>query len=99
MIYHTPRRCHFAADTVRQNDLLVWRAIEWSSQQKDIRYFSMAGAHTFLQRFGGHQHATYRYSLDLTAFRRRDLAEIGHAIAVRVFKALPQRTGKGLKKC
>jgi hypothetical protein len=83
---------------LKQNDLLMWRAIEWSSQQKDIRYFSMAGAHTFLERFGGHRHATVRYSLDLTVLHRRDLAETGHAVALRVYKALPQRARKQLKK-
>jgi hypothetical protein len=83
---------------LKQNDLLMWRAIEWSAQQKDIRYFSMAAAHTFLQRFGGHQHATYRYSLDLTAFRRRDLAESARTAAVRIYQALPPRAKSGLKK-
>jgi Acetyltransferase (GNAT) domain len=83
---------------LKQNDLLMWRAIEWASQQKDIRYFSMAAAHTFLQRFGGNRHATYRYSLDLTAFRRRDLAEKGRAVALRIYHALPQGTRERLKK-
>lgn len=83
---------------LKQNDLLMWRAVEWSVQQKDIRYFSMGGAHTFLQRFGGHRHATYRYSLDLTAFRVRDLAETGLDVALRVYHALPERARQGLKK-
>jgi hypothetical protein len=83
---------------LKQNDLLMWRAIEWSCRQNGIRYFSMAGAHTFLQRFGGPHHATYRYSLDLTAFRHRDLAEAGHAVAVRLYLALPQRVRERLKK-
>ena len=83
---------------LKQNDLLMWRAIEWSVQQKDIRYFSMAAAHTFLQRFGGQRQATYRYSLDLTAFRVRDLAETGRDVAVRVYQALPQRARQGIKK-
>jgi lipid II:glycine glycyltransferase (peptidoglycan interpeptide bridge formation enzyme) len=81
-----------------QNDLLLWRAIEWSTQQKDIRYFSMAGAHKFLQGFGGTRHATYRYSLDLTAFRRRDVAEIAQAAAMGVYRALPERARAGLKR-
>lgn len=104
-LFRRPNLIEYAANVSRreetklkQNDLLMWRAIEWSSQQKDIRYFSMAAAHTFLQRFGGHRHATYRYSLDLTAFRRRDLAEKGHAIALRVYHALPQGARERLKK-
>jgi|HubBroStandDraft_4_1064222.scaffolds.fasta_scaffold40091_2 hypothetical protein len=83
---------------LRQNDLLLWRAIEWSVQQKDFRYFNMAAAHTFLRRFGGHQHATYRYSLDLTAFRVRDLAETGRDVAFRVYQALPPRARQRIKK-
>jgi hypothetical protein len=83
---------------LKQNDLLMWRAIEWSAQQKDIRYFSMAAAHTFLQRFGGHPHAMYRYSLDLTTFRRRHLAETARAAAVTVYHALPQRAQMGVRK-
>jgi hypothetical protein len=83
---------------LNQNDLLVWRAIEWSAQQKDIRYLSMAAAHLFLQRFGGQRHATYRYSLDRSPFRLRDLAETGHAVAMQVYHALPPRARDGLKK-
>jgi hypothetical protein len=83
---------------LKQNDLLLWRAIEWAAQQQDIRYFSMGAAHTFLQRFGGHRHETYRYSLDLTAFRVRDLAETSHDVAMRVYQALPQRARQGVKK-
>lgn len=83
---------------LKPNDLLMWRAIEWSVQQKDIRYLSMGAAHTFLQRFGGQRHATYRYSLDLTAFRVRDLAETGRDVAVRAYQALPQRARKRIKK-
>jgi hypothetical protein len=83
---------------LKQNELLLWRAIEWSVQQRDIRYFSMGGAHTFLRRFGGYQQATYRYSLDLTAFRVRDLAETGRDVAVRVYLRLPPRARRGIKK-
>jgi hypothetical protein len=103
--FRRPNLIEYAANVSRreetklkQNDLLMWRAIEWSSQQKDIRYFSMAAAHTFLQRFGGHQHATYRYSLDLTTFRRRDLAEKGRAVALTIYHALPPGARERLKK-
>jgi hypothetical protein len=67
----------------------VWRAIEWSTQQKDIRYFSMAAAHLFLQRFGGQRHATYRYSLDRSPFRVHDLAKMG--LVPRPRRYNPQR--------
>jgi hypothetical protein len=83
---------------LKQNDLLMWRAIEWATRQANIRYLSMAGAHTFLQRFGGEVHPTYRYSLDLTTFRRRDLAESAHAIAIRTYRALPNVAKSTIKK-
>jgi hypothetical protein len=83
---------------LRQNDLLLWRAIEWAAQQQDFRYFNMATAHTFVRRFGGYRHATYRYSMDLTAFRVRLLRETGRAVAVRVYHALPQRARQRIKE-
>jgi Acetyltransferase (GNAT) domain len=83
---------------LKQNDLLLWRAIEWAIQQKDLRYFSMGAAHTFLRRFGGCSHATYRYSLDLTVFRVRDIAETGRDVAARVYLRLPQGARQGIKK-
>jgi hypothetical protein len=103
--FRRPNLIEYAANVSRreetklkQNDLLMWRAIEWASEHKDIRYFSMAAAHTFLQRFGGDRHATYRYSLDLTAFRRRDLAEKGRAVALKIYRALPHGARERLKK-
>jgi FemAB family len=83
---------------LKQNDLLVWRAIEWSIRQQDIRYFSMTAAHYFLQAFGGRQHTTLRYSLDLTTLRRRDLAESARDAAIALYGALPQQAKRGLKK-
>jgi hypothetical protein len=103
--YRRPGIMEYAANVSRQyerklkqNDLLMWRAIEWATQQANIRYLSMAGAHTFLQRFGGQVHPTYRYSLDLTTFRRRDLAESARAIAMRTYQALPDKAKSTIKK-
>jgi len=84
--------------SLKQNDLLVWRAIEWSVQQKDFSHFSMTGAHYFLQAFGGQQRPTVRYSLDLTTFRRRDLAQSARDTALAVYRALPEPAKRGLKK-
>ena len=83
---------------LKQNDLLVWRAIEWAVRQRSFRYFSMTGAHYFLQAFGGQQYATLRYSLDLTMFRRRHLRESARDAALAAYNALPQRAKRGLKK-
>jgi len=74
---------------IRQNDLLLWRGIEWSAQQGSFTHFSMASAHFFLQKFGGQIHPTYRYSLDRTLLRRRDAFERAKSGAARLYRALP----------
>jgi hypothetical protein len=84
---------------VRQNDLLLWRGIEWAADQGDFTYFSTAGAHFFLQKFGGEAHTTYRYSLDRTLLRRRDAIAGLRTGAMRVYQRLPEgvrRTAKSL---
>ncbi len=82
---------------LKQNDLLMWRAIEWSTQQNNLRFMSMAGAHVFLQRFGGERHAVYRYSLDRSPFRVHDVAEKCQTVAIQLYHALPPRAREGLK--
>jgi hypothetical protein len=85
----------------RQNDLLLWRGIEWAVDQGSFTHFSMAGAHFFLQKFGGAMHVTFRYSRDRTVLRRRDTVERARLAAFRVYKALPpgiQKTAKRVIK-
>jgi hypothetical protein len=85
----------------RQNDLLLWRGIEWAVEQGCFTRFSMAGAHFFLQKFGGSMHISYRYTRDRTVLRRRDTMEGARLAALRVYKALPpvlQRTAKRVIK-
>ena len=82
---------------VRQNDLLLWRGIEWSVEQRDFSYFSMAGAHFFLQKFGGNAHTTYRYSLDRTLLRRRDAIAGLRTMATRVYQRMPEGVRKTAK--
>lgn len=67
---------------LKQNDLLVWRTIEWSTQQKDLQFFSMTGAHVFLQHFGGQRRAIYRHALDRLPFREHVLTEMCHAVVI-----------------
>lgn len=83
----------------RQNDLLLWRGIEWAVAQGCFTLFSMAGAHFFLQKYGGTMQPTYRYTLDLTLLHRRHAAENARLAALRVYRSLPaglQRTAKKL---
>ena len=102
--YRRPGVMEYAANVsrraetkVRQNDLLLWRAIEWAAQQGGFRYFSTAGAHFFLQKFGGHIQTTYRYSLDLTLFRRHDMKERLQQVAMRGFRKLPEGAKQALR--
>jgi len=83
---------------IRQNDLLLWRGIEWSVEQGCFTYFSMAGAHFFLQKFGGRVHMTYRYSLDRTFLRRRDAVEVVLAATTHVYRKLPHSLRQTAKK-
>lgn len=73
---------------VRQNDLLVWRAIEWGCRQ-GFRRLSMGGAHLFLQMFGGRQLPTYRYRLDRSLFRRHELQEHMRAALAGLWRKVP----------
>jgi hypothetical protein len=74
--------------SLRPNDLLHWRAIEWACSI-GLKRYSLGGAHVFLRRFGGTVVPTFRYRRDRTWFRRHDLRDAvirqGHA----VFKSLP----------
>jgi hypothetical protein len=73
---------------VRQNDLLLWRGIEWGCAQ-GIRSFSLGGAHFFLQKFGGQLLPTYRYRLDRSIFRRHDVREGLRTALTGLFRKLP----------
>jgi hypothetical protein len=83
---------------LRQNDLLLWRGIEWSVQQGGFTYFSMAGAHFFLQKFGGQAHPTYRYSLDRTILRRRHAVAGLRGMVTQVYQRLPGGMKRAAKK-
>lgn len=71
-----------------QNDLLLWKAIEWAASRK-LRYFSTAGSHFFLQRFGGTLKETYEYRRDLTLLRRHLLSDIVRDVAVSTYRRMP----------
>jgi len=81
-----------------QNELLLWRGIEWSVQQKSFSHFSMTGAHFFLQKFGGELHATYRYSLDRTFLRRRDTIAALRSAAGHLYHRLPEPVKKTARR-
>jgi hypothetical protein len=82
---------------VRQNDLLIWKAIEWAAKQPRIGLFSFAGAHFFLQMFGGQMRPVHRYRIDRTLFRRHDLKENLKDAAMGAFRVLPPGVRTKLK--
>lgn len=73
----------------RQNDLLIWRAIEWFAALPDVRWFSTAAAHYFLQKLGGELHSTYRYSKDRSFFKRHHLVEASQEALIAVYQLMP----------
>ena len=82
---------------LRPNDLLVWRAIEWSCE-KSLRRFSMGGSHLFLRRFGGDIVSSYRYQLDRTVLQRHAAKEAISNIAIKTYQSLPDSTRKKIKR-
>ncbi len=74
--------------SLKPNDLLHWRAIEWASGAGFMRY-SLGGAHLFLRHFGGTIVPTYRYRLDRTWLRRHDLREAVLDTGRRMLRHLP----------
>lgn len=79
------------------NDLLVWRAIEWSCQHGFKRY-SLGGAHPFLRKWGGTVVPIYRYRLDRTLFRRHDLKESIAGTARNLVRRMPLPLQRRIRK-
>jgi hypothetical protein len=77
------------ATKLRQNDLLLWKGIEWACAQRGLRWFSCAGVHLFLQLSGGDVVPVLRYRRDRTLLRRHDLKDACVEIGRRIYKALP----------
>jgi hypothetical protein len=73
---------------VRQNDLLMWRGIEWACEQR-FPTLCLGGNHFFLQTFGGRFAPTYRYRRDGTLLRSHDVRDGVRRAASEAFKALP----------
>lgn len=81
---------------VRQNDLLLWKGIEWAAQN-GFRLFSMAAAHFFLQTYGGAPVSTYRYRSDRTFLKRHDTKEALLALRNKAYCLLSERLKKSMK--
>lgn len=60
--------------SLRPNDLLIWKTIQWACEQGFVKY-SLGGAHPFLVKSGGRIVPIYRYRLDRTFLRRVDFKE------------------------
>jgi hypothetical protein len=78
-----------ADQSLRPNDLLHWKIIEWASAQGFTTY-SLGGAHLFLRRFGGTVVSTYEYRLDRTLGKRLELRDRLLDAARSSWKRLPE---------
>lgn len=85
------------ATKLRQNDLLLWKGIEWACAHRDLRWFSCAGVHFFLQLSGGNVVPVWRYRRDRTLLRKHDLKDACVEIGRRVYKALPSTLQSRIK--
>jgi len=74
--------------SLKPNDLLCWRGIEWSCEN-GFTLFSMGGANLFRRKFGGWVHTCYRYRKDLTLLRRHDRKDTILRSGLRAVLALP----------
>jgi hypothetical protein len=84
-----------ADQSLRPNDLLHWRVIEWASAQGFPTY-SLGGAHLFLRRFGGRIVNTYAYRLDKTLGKRLEWRDRLVSAARASWKRLPDGVKKGV---
>ena len=78
-----------ADQSLRPNDLLHWRVIEWACGE-GFRTYSLGGAHLFLRRFGGTVVNTYEYRLDRTFGRRLEARDKLVATARSLWRQLPE---------
>ncbi len=60
--------------SLRPNDMLVWRGVEWGCEQ-GFPLMSMGSSHRFLREFGGPIVPIIRYRIDRTLLRRHDRRE------------------------
>jgi len=78
-----------ADQSLRPNDLLHWRVIEWACAER-FRTYSLGGAHLFLRRFGGTIVDTYEYRLDRTFGKRLERRDEMLAAARWLWRQLPE---------
>jgi hypothetical protein len=83
--------------TLKPNDLLHWRVIEWACRE-GYKSYSLGGAHLFLRKMGGTIAPVYRYRLDRTLFRRYELRETLEGFGSKIFHKLPENARIGLRR-
>ena len=81
---------------LRPNDLLVWKAIEWSCEN-GFSKFGMGGSHLFLRRFGGEVVSSYRYQMYRTFFKKHAAKEALSNLAVKTYQNLPDSAREKIK--
>jgi hypothetical protein len=74
--------------SVRPNDLLLWKTVEWGCQEGFPRY-SLGGAHLFLRKSGGTVLPIHRYRVDRTQIAKYDLREAVTDSARRTLRRVP----------
>lgn len=82
---------------MRPNDLLMWKCIEWASQE-GFPLYSMGGSHQFLRKFGGVMIPAFRYQLDRTLLRRHQWKTATAEHVRGLFQSLPESWRTRIKR-
>lgn len=76
--------------TLKPNDVLHWRVMEWACAQGYKRY-NLGGAHLFLRKMGGTVIPSHRYRLDRTLLHRHDAKDALRASTSKLLHAMPEK--------
>lgn len=79
---------HAESLSLKPNDLLQWRAIEWACDE-GFRRYSFGSTHPFMRKFGGEILPSYRHRLDRTLFRRHEVREGLQSLIHGAFQTMP----------
>ena len=73
----------------KQNDLLLWSALEWATDSGNFKVFSMAGSHFYLSKFGGIHKSTYEYKKDITTLKFHRISDNIKRSIFNIYRSLP----------
>lgn len=86
-----------ASLSLKPNDVLHWRVIEWACKEGYKRY-NLGGTHLFLRKMGGTIIPSHRYRIDRTLLHRFDIEEALRMGTSRLFHAMPDKVQETVRR-